>query len=121
MKLMHKKMAKHVEHKAHVCWHKQQVSYLLYNLLPDQLMVKADFIQNIVHTCGWETSFFYYSKHQTQLLSCVVWYKKKDKNSVYHLKKNFLDYLSSYITHNSMFFQIYQWLSRLDAIKLSWS
>jgi hypothetical protein len=74
--------------------------HLLENLPDKTVIIKSDFIQNIAHSHGQETSQSYYRKCQTQFLYFTVWYKKGGKTV-----KTYVDYLSSYLAHNSMFFQ----------------
>lgn len=103
MSAMHKEMEQHVAHDSHVIYHKEQIRALLENFKQNEIVIKADFIQNISHIRGRETSASFYSKRQTQFLSFVIWYKVKE-NNVVKTKKIFVDYLSSYLKHNSLFF-----------------
>jgi hypothetical protein len=85
----------------HVVYHKQQMRLLHASFKRNKIIVKADFIQNISHSRGRETAQSYYRKRQTQFLVFVVWYWDARNNS----KKVHLDYLSSYLKHNSLYFQ----------------
>jgi hypothetical protein len=49
-------------HNNHVLFHKTQMRNLMSNFATDEIIVKADFIQNIVHSRGHETSQSYYRK-----------------------------------------------------------
>lgn len=69
------------------------------------VIVKADYIQNISHSRGKETSSSYFGKHQSQFLSLVVWYNKKNSDGTVTKYKAHFDYISSYLNHNSIFFQ----------------
>ena len=90
-------------HENHVNHHKQQLRNLLERFRRNELVLKCDFIQNIAHSRGRETSAAYYSKRQTQFLSFVIWYHQDD-SGVLVRKKCFIDYLSCYLKHNSLFF-----------------
>lgn len=91
-------------HAQHVHYHKRQMRDLLENFGERELIIKADFIQNIVHDRGRETSQSYYGKRQTQFLSFVVWYRVRVDGELV-TRKVYLDYLSSYLKHNSLYFQ----------------
>lgn len=93
------------KHHQHSQWHKRKVAELLANLRPGEVYIKFDYIQNIVHERGAETSSSYYGKRQTQFLSFVVWYCKKDANGNITRHKIYRDYLSSYLKHNSLYWQ----------------
>jgi hypothetical protein len=93
-----------VAHSEHVIYHKSQARTLLEGLTDDEIIIKCDFIQNIVHSRGRETSASFYGKRQTQFLSFVVWYFAP-VGGVLMKQKIFVDYLSSYLKHNSLFFQ----------------
>ena len=64
------------------------------NLPRNQVLIKADFIQNIAHSRGRETSQAYYGKRQTQFLCFVVWYWVC-RNGVWEKHKQYYDFLSS--------------------------
>lgn len=91
-------------HSDHVEHSKEQLRHLHDHLQHDEIIVKADFIQNIVHDRGRETSQSYYGKRQTQFLCFVVWFYTFN-SGVWKLNKYHFDYLSSYLKHNSLFFQ----------------
>lgn len=105
MKTVKKEMSSFVSHDNHVNYHKKQMEILLENLSYGEIVIKCDFIQNIVHSRGRETSSSYYGKRQTQLLSCVIWYIQRHPNGTDKKRKIFVDYLSSYLKHNSLYFQ----------------
>lgn len=102
---MRKEMKVYVEHCIHVLYHKEQMRLLHLNFPPNSVIIKCDFIQNILHGRGRETSQSFYNKRQTQLLTFVIWYKKRNEGGEWERRKHFVDYLSSYLKHNSMFFQ----------------
>jgi len=104
MKTMRKEMRTLRKHHKLVLNHKKHLRHLLENFKQDEVVIKCDFIQNIVHLRGRETSQSYYGKRQTQLLSFVVWYYVEE-NGVKVKKKRYIDYLSSYLKHNSLYFQ----------------
>lgn len=104
MATMQKEMSTFAAHSQHVTYAKEQSRSLLENLPHDEIVIKADFIQNIVHDRGRETSQSYYGKRQTQFLCFVVWYYSFSAG-VPTLTKEYFDYLSSYLKHNSLFFQ----------------
>ena len=93
-------------HEKHYSWSKLQSDILKKSLPLDSIIVKADFIKNIVHQRGAEVSNAYYNKRQSQLLTFVVWHHEPGSSMVNKLisKKNY-DFLSSYLTHSSLFFQ----------------
>lgn len=99
-----------VRHNRHNEHHKAQMWQLQENLPDRAVIIKADFIQNIVHSRGQETSQSFYGKRQTQFLCFTVWYKVGGTTH-----KKYVDYLSSYLSHNSMYFQkcVYHLLSYL--------
>ena len=105
-KRIRNKMKAHEEHEQHVNFHKQQQWALLEKFTRNEIIVKCDFIQNIAHSRGRETSASYYSKRQTQFFLFVIWYKKKVKCE-FVTAKIFIDYLSCYLKHNSLFFSKY--------------
>lgn len=98
---MRQEMAEFHIHDNHVIFHKTQMRELLQTFAHDEIIVKADFIQNIVHSRGRETSQSYYGKRQSQFLVFVVWYRAADNTVI----KLHVDYVSSYLKHNSLFFQ----------------
>jgi hypothetical protein len=99
-----KEMDFFVEHDAHVVYHKHQMEQLLENFPPHSVLIKADFIQNIVHGRGQETSQSYYGKRQSQFLVFAVWYRKFIDGR-WVTRKLYVDYVSSYLSHNSLYFQ----------------
>lgn len=102
---MKKEMAAFAEHNDHVVYHKDEMMRL-HDVFPhDSIILKCDFIQNILHGRGRETSQSYYNKRQTQFLSCVVWYWQRTSSGTWEKHKLYVDYLSSYLAHNSLFFQ----------------
>ena len=103
MDTLRKEMLAHNEHERHVIFHKEQVASLLENFATNEIVILADFIQNIAHSRGRETSQSYYSKRQTQFLSFVI-YRKHKVNGEVKTEKKFVDYLFSYLKHNSLFF-----------------
>lgn len=105
LETMQKEMEFFVEHDRHNIYHKDQMDQLLENFHENTIIIKADFIQNIVHGRGQETSQSYYGKRQTQFLCFVVWYKTRDDDGNVKLNKLYVDYLSSYLKHNSLYFQ----------------
>lgn len=104
LKAMQKEMKAHVAHEKHVQHHKKQVADLIDRLTEGEIVIQSDFIQNISHGRGKETSSSYFAKRQTTLLSMVVWYKHRVGNQIV-LRKEYVDYLSSYLRHNSLYFQ----------------
>lgn len=96
-------MTQHVAHERHVNHHKAQFRQLRDNLGENEIIIQADFIQNIAHSRGRETSASYYSKRQTQFLSFVVWYRGTERGKPKTFKKH-IDYLSGYLKHSSLFF-----------------
>lgn len=92
------------QHHRHVLFHKDQMRHLLDNFREDQMVISCDFIQNIVHSRGRETSQSYYGKRQTQMLAFTIWYYAKEEGEMVKTKLH-VDYLSSYLKHNSLFFQ----------------
>jgi hypothetical protein len=104
MQTMVKEMETFAEHTEHVIYHKRQMRDLLANFSQTDVIIKCDFIQNIVHSRGRETSQSFYSKRQTQFLSFVIWCYVS-VNGVMKKKKLYVDYLSSYLKHNSLYFQ----------------
>lgn len=104
MNTMASEMEMFVSHSDHVIYHKRQMRTLLERFSHTDLVIKCDFIQNIVHSRGRETSQSFYSKHQTQFLSFVVWFYNPVDGEMTK-QKMYVDYLSSYLKHNSMFFQ----------------
>lgn len=102
MKLMKEKLRVFSIHDDHVIYHKQQMEALKDNLPVGNIIVKADFIQNILHQRGRETASSHFGKRQTQLLVFCVWFRSPDTGVV---QRRFYDYLSSYLAHNSLFFQ----------------
>lgn len=105
MQLARDEMETFDKHHEHCQWHKRKVTELLANLRPGEVYIKFDYIQNIVHERGAETSSAYYGKRQTQFLSFVVWYCKRDHNGNVTRHKIYRDYLSSYLKHNSLYWQ----------------
>ena len=53
---------------------RKRVNDLKTHLPHGHILIKVDFIQNIAHRRGEETSSGYYNKRQTQLLVFVIWY-----------------------------------------------
>jgi hypothetical protein len=104
MRTMKKEMSAFRIHHDHVIYHKEQMRDLLAHLSRDEIVIKADFVQNIVHSRGRETSQAYYGKRQTQFLSFVVWYYTFE-NGEWTKHKLYIDYLSAYLKHNSLYFQ----------------
>lgn len=94
-----------VEHDEHVEYHKDQIAHLLEHFGNYEVVIKADFIQNIVHNRGREISSAHYGKRQSQFLSFVIWYRTQAADGTWTVKKRFVDYISSYLNHNSLFFQ----------------
>ncbi len=85
---------------------KNKLNYLKKNLPFGEVLIKSDFIQNIVHKRGAEPTTGYYDKRQTQLLTFVVWCHAEDwikEKPVIELY--YFDYLSAYLKHTSLFFQ----------------
>ncbi len=105
MHTMQEEMRTFREHEAHVIYHKAQTRHLLETFAENEIVIKSDFIQNISHTRGRETTQSYYGKRQTQFLSFVVWYYALDETGTVAKYKINIDYLSSYLNHNSMYFQ----------------
>lgn len=105
VKTFKKEMKSFHTHSEHVEHSKEQMRQLQEHLPRDEIIVKADFIQNIVHDRGRETSqSYYYGKRQTQFLCFVVWFYSCNAG-VWKRNKYHFDYLSSYLKHNSLFFQ----------------
>lgn len=92
------------KHDDHVIFHKRQLQKLLEHRPPRSLVIKCDFIQNIAHSRGCETSQAFFNKRQTQFLSFVVWYDV-EVDGVFVQQKQYFDFLSSYLKHNFLFFQ----------------
>lgn len=92
------------KHQDHVEHHRAQKAALFDKFTADEIIIQTDFIQNISHMRGRETSQSYYGKRQTQFLSFVVWYwiRVDDKHQK---RKLHVDYMSNYLNHNSLFFQ----------------
>lgn len=85
---------------------KKLVNWLKKNLPLKSILIKGDFIQNIVHKRGRESSTAYYNKRQTQLLTFVIWYHDKDSTAAKpNIKRLNVNYLSGYLKHTSLFFQ----------------
>ena len=84
---------------------KDHVRHLHQNLPEDAIALKCDFIQNIVHSRGRETAQSYYGKRQSQFLSFVAWCYTEELDGRLSLQKLNFDYLSSFLKHNSLFFQ----------------
>jgi hypothetical protein len=103
--VVREEMKAFVQHDTHNIWHKKQMAKLLNELPVGEVVVKCDYIQNINHSRGRETSSAYYGKRQTQFLSMVVWYNKVNADGSVTKYKAYYDYLSSYLKHNSLFFQ----------------
>lgn len=99
-----KEMSSFAKHSEHVQYSKEQMQNLQDQFGQTEVIIKADFIQNIVHHRGQETSQSYYGKRQTQFLCFVVWFHVII-NGTLTKKKLFFDYLSSYLKHNSLYFQ----------------
>jgi hypothetical protein len=59
-----------------------------------------------VYSRGQETSQTYYEKYQTQFLSFVTWYYTFE-NSEWTKYKLYINYLSAYLKHNSLYFHKY--------------
>ena len=94
------------EHDGRAKWIKSKVDWLKHNLPRGHVLIKGDFIQNIVHTRGQETDSAYYNKRQTQLLTFVVWYHAEDSTEENpNIQIKYYDYLSGYLKHTSLFFQ----------------
>ena len=55
-------MLTHIQYKHHVFFHKQQLDNLLTNITKDEIILKCDFIQNIIYSLEKETSASYYNK-----------------------------------------------------------
>ena len=72
METIKAEMNSYQKHVDHVIYHKTQMHQLLQNFADNELVIKADFIQNIVHKRGRESSTAYYNKRQTQMLTFVV-------------------------------------------------
>ena len=104
MLIMVAKMNAFTEHHTHVIHYKTQIHELFTTFQHNKIIIKVDFIQNIVHGRGRETSQLYYGKRQTQFLLFVIWYIEVE-NSTFYKQKIFVDYLSSYLKHNSLYFQ----------------
>ena len=103
MQIMREELLGFKVHSTYVEWHKGQMASLLQSVGNSVIIIKSDFIQNLVHSRGCETSQLYYGKRQMQLLTFVVWYtKEKQGESIKH--KLYVDYLSSYLIHSSMYF-----------------
>ena len=87
-------------------WVAQQVRTLKNNLRQKHVFIKGDFIQNIVHRRGAESSSSYYNHRQSQLLVFVIWYhgraSTKEKPQI---KMRYVDYVSGFLKHSSLFFQ----------------
>jgi hypothetical protein len=87
-------------------WNKEKVDWLKRNIPHDNVLIKADFIQNYEHSRGQESDSAYYNKRQTQLLTFVVWYHSKESTDDKPvIKIKYYDYLSGYLKHTSLFFQ----------------
>lgn len=99
-----KEMKKFNDHDQHVIHHREQKQALFDSCSTDDIIIQTDFIQNIAHYRGRETSQSYYGKRQTQFLSFVIWYFVL-LDGVYQKQKLHVDYLSSYLKHNSLYFQ----------------
>lgn len=104
MELMQREVLAFNKHHRHALFHKNQMRYLLENFGEDEVVISCDFIQNIVHTRGRETSQSYYGKRQTQFLTFTIWYYAEEEGEMKQQKLH-VDYLSSYLKHNSLFFQ----------------
>ena len=93
-------------HIARVSWIKSKVDWLKANLPLGHILIKGDFIQNIVHNRGAESTTGYYNKRQTQLLTFVVWsHTENSTKESPQIKMQYFDYLSAYLKHTSLFFQ----------------
>lgn len=92
------------KHQHHVDHHRDQRALLFKFFTREEIIIQTDFIQNISHIRGRETSQSYYGKRQTQFLSFVIWYWSST-GGVYEKKKLHVDYMSNYLNHNSLFFQ----------------
>ena len=93
-------------HIARVWWIKSKVDWLKANLPIGHILIKGDFIQNIVHSRGAESTTGYYNKRQTQLLTFVVWHHASTSTADSPvIKCEYFDYLSAYLKHTSLFFQ----------------
>ena len=94
------------EHQGRVDQVKKQVEWLKANLPRGHVLIKGDFIQNIVHRRGIEDSTAYYNKRQSQLLTFVVWHHT-EKSTEEHpdIQISYFDYVSGYLKHTSLFFQ----------------
>lgn len=101
-----KEMESFHQHDKRCEWVKEQVNWLKKNLPVGNVLIRGDFIQNIVHSRRTESASAYYGKRQTQLLTFVVWYhdvtSTEDKPVI---KMCYMDYLSGYLKHTSLFFQ----------------
>ena len=102
METVQREMAVFNKHCDHVAYHKDQMRILHDNFPHDSIIIKCDFIQNIVHGRGRETSQSFYNKRQSQLLTFVIWYWEQDGDGQWMKCKRFVDYLSSYLKHNSL-------------------
>lgn len=104
MKSMVKEMQVLEHHDDHVVYHKSQLRHLMDNFAHDEIIIKLDYIQSIVHSRGRDTSQNYYNKRQSQFLSTVIWYKTKEDGE-WVTNKLHVDYISSYLKHNSLYLQ----------------
>lgn len=104
MRRFKREMKKFNEHDKHVQHHRDQKQILFDTCKSDEVIIQTDFIQNICHSRGRETSQSYYGKRQTQFLSFVIWYWVLI-DGVFEKQKLHVDYLSSYLKHNSLYFQ----------------
>lgn len=92
------------KHQAHVEHHCDQKAVLFKTFKKNHIIIQTDFIQNISHIRGRETSQSYYGKRQTQFLSFVIWYWIS-VDGVWGKRKLHIDYMSNYLNHNSLYFQ----------------
>lgn len=102
---MKAEMKSYNSHCKHVLHHKNQMRQLLANFPHNSIIIKGDFIQNILHGCGQETSQTFFNKRQSQLLTFVIWYWQRSEDGTWERCKLYVDYVSSYLSHNSLFFQ----------------
>jgi hypothetical protein len=106
MQYVHRELTEFWKHDTTVSWVKEQVLHLKTHLPLHHILIKADFIQNMVHQRGAESSTGYYNKRQTQLLVFVVWFHSADSTEQKpDIKMEYIDYLSGFLKHTSLFFQ----------------
>ena len=106
MKFVNSKVDKFQVHHELSKWVADQVRTLKNTLPQKHVLIKGDFIQNIVHRRGAESSSSYYNHRQTQLLVFVIWYHGKGSTKEKPLiKMRYVDYVSGFLKHSSLFFQ----------------